>query len=259
MLDFGLAKAFQPAASDASASLSPTVSLTAAATQMGMIIGTAAYMSPEQARGKAVDKRADVWAFGCVLFEMLTGRRVFDATEVSDVLALVLVKDADLTSVPTDVSPSVRALLGRCLTKEPKDRLRDIGEARLALRDAGRAPSTPEPAAALPRGSETPAITGSQLRVWQRPAGMSAVAVVALVVGGLAVWGVTRPSSPAPEPVARFEIPQSRPVLHQRWAAHRRGVSRWAPDRLHHDRRTVAPIARLRDTRPAGRHGRECP
>ena len=83
VLDFGLAKAFQPDAGDLGLSASPTISLTAAATQMGMVIGTAAYMSPEQAKGKVIDKRADIWAFGCVLFEMLTGTRVFAAGDVS--------------------------------------------------------------------------------------------------------------------------------------------------------------------------------
>ena len=92
VLDFGLAKAFQPDASEVSASMSPTISLTAAATQMGMVIGTAAYMAPEQAKGKVVDKRADVWAFGAVLYEMLTGRRAFGGGDVSDTLAMVLMK-----------------------------------------------------------------------------------------------------------------------------------------------------------------------
>ena len=208
VLDFGLAKAFQPDASETSASLSPTLSLTAAATQMGMVIGTAAYMSPEQARGKAVDKRADVWAFGCVLFEMLTGRRVFDATEVSDVLALVLVKDADLTSVPTDVPPSVRSLLSRCLTKEPKDRLRDIGEARFALRDAGKAPAASEATVAPVPKTDAPVPTSSPLQFWQRPVSILGLVVVAVLGTGLAVWSLTRPEA-VPANVMRFVIPEA--------------------------------------------------
>ena len=148
---------------------------------MGMVIGTAAYMAPEQAKGKPVDKRADVWAFGCVLFEMLTGRRVFEAGDVSEVLALVLVKDADLTSVPTDVPDSVRTLLSRCLTRESEDRLRDIGEARVALRDAssmapapatGSAPSiAAEPSAAAQFDGAT---ADRRSRPWRsRPASSS--------------------------------------------------------------------------------------
>ena len=207
VLDFGLAKAFQPDASEASASLSPTLSLTAAATQMGMVIGTAAYMAPEQARGKAVDKRADVWAVGCVLFEMLTGRRVFDATEVSDVLALVLVKDADLTSMPTDVPPSVRSLLSRCLVKESKNRLRDIGEARLALTDTSEAPSsTAPPAAAATRPTASMAVA-PQLRIWQRPVAALGIFVVGVLVTGVATWRFT--GSDVPGDVMRFVIPPS--------------------------------------------------
>ena len=92
VLDFGLAKAFEPEAGSVSASMSPTISLTAAATQIGMIIGTAAYMAPEQAKGLTVDKRADIWAYGAVLFEMLTGKKLFEAGDVSEMLASVLVK-----------------------------------------------------------------------------------------------------------------------------------------------------------------------
>ena len=102
VLDFGLAKAFQPEASGASASESPTISLTAAATQMGMVIGTAAYMAPEQAAGKVVDKRADVWAFGVVLHEMLTGQRLFGAEDVSHTLAHVLTKEIDWGPLSAD-------------------------------------------------------------------------------------------------------------------------------------------------------------
>ena len=211
VLDFGLAKAFQPEASDASASLSPTISLTAAATQMGMVIGTAAYMAPEQAKGRPVDKRADVWAFGCVLFEMLTGRRVFEAGDVSEVLALVLVKDADLTSVPTDVPDGVRTLLGRCLTKEPKDRLRDIGEARVALRDA----SATAPATAT---AATPAVLAEPGATADAPAAagpgsrshltLAASVVVTALVSGAAVWSV-RPAEPRGVTRFSYEIDTS--------------------------------------------------
>ena len=110
---------------------SPT--LTARATQMGMILGTAAYMAPEQARGKPVDKRADIWAFGVVLYEMLTGRRAFPGDEISDVLAAVLRQDIDWSALPEDTPPRLRRLLERCLDRDVKSRLRDIGEARVVL------------------------------------------------------------------------------------------------------------------------------
>ena len=154
VLDFGLAKAFQPDASDPNVSASPTISLTAAATQMGMVIGTAAYMSPEQAKGKAVDKRADVWAFGAVLYEMVTGRKMFEAGDVSEMLASVLLRAPDISALGGHVPERVRSLLRRCLVKDPRDRLRDIGEVRLALN---------APHAALLSVDADPA---GQLRFW---------------------------------------------------------------------------------------------
>ena len=122
VLDFGLAKAFQPDASDVSASMSPTISLTAAATQMGMVIGTAAYMAPEQARGKQVDRRADIFAFGVVLYEMLTGQRPFQGEDVSLTLAAVMTFDPDLDLLPEALSPTLKTYLTRCLAKDPKER-----------------------------------------------------------------------------------------------------------------------------------------
>ena len=133
VLDFGLAKAFQPAASDPNLSLSPTVSLTAAATQMGMVIGTAAYMAPEQAKGKVVDKRADVWAFGAVVYEMLTGKRAFAGEDVSDTLAAVLRAEVDWSRVPSTLSPGLRVFLVQCLQRDPRQRIPDIAAMRLAL------------------------------------------------------------------------------------------------------------------------------
>ena len=130
VLDFGLAKAFDPAP-DVDPSQSPT--LTAAATQMGVILGTAAYMSPEQARGKPVDKRADIWAFGCVLLEMLTGRQAFPGTLVSDVLAAVIRAEPDWDGFTPPVHPSLRAILERCLWKDQRSRWRDIGDVRVDL------------------------------------------------------------------------------------------------------------------------------
>jgi len=133
VLDFGLAKA-DPTESMSDLSHSPTI--THDPTSAGVILGTAAYMSPEQARGKRVDKRADVWAFGCVLFEMLTGTRAFVGETVSDTLAAVLRSDPDWDALPGKTPLHIRRLLYRCLEKDPKRRLRDIGEARIAIAEA---------------------------------------------------------------------------------------------------------------------------
>jgi serine/threonine-protein kinase len=133
VLDFGLAKTWESDAGDSSLSLSPTVTH---ATAAGVILGTAAYMSPEQARGQQVDRRADIWAFGVVLWEMLTGRKLFEGDTVSDVLASVLKDAPDLQAVPATTPPAIRRLLARCLDKDPKNRLQWIGDARLDLMDA---------------------------------------------------------------------------------------------------------------------------
>jgi serine/threonine-protein kinase len=133
VLDFGLAKAFEPdpASGQANPSLSPT--LTSAGTRAGMILGTAAYMSPEQARGRSVDKRSDVWSFGCVLFECLTGRQAFAGDTVTDTLASILKVEPDWSLLPANTPPRVRELLERCLAKELKGRLRDVGDGRQEL------------------------------------------------------------------------------------------------------------------------------
>jgi len=130
VLDFGLAKTWESQGVDSGLSLSPTVTH---ATAAGVILGTAAYMSPEQARGKSADRRADIWAFGVVLWEMLTGQKLFEGETVSDVLASVLKEAPDLDALPTDMPPAIRRLLARCLDKEPRNRLQWIGDARLEL------------------------------------------------------------------------------------------------------------------------------
>ena len=192
VLDFGLAKAIDPAiAFSASASLSPTIT-TPAMTQAGVILGTAAYMSPEQARGKSLDRRTDIWAFGCVLFEMLTGKRAFDAEDVSLTLAEVMKSEPDWGALPV-LPAAVGTCLRRCLKKDPRLRLRDIGEARLALDgtlDADLVDS-------LARGSP------NAQRGWRflLPWGVAAASVVAALIVWL--WPASR--SPLPE-VVRFEI-----------------------------------------------------
>ncbi|MBZ5590463.1 MAG: serine/threonine-protein kinase [Acidobacteriia bacterium] len=134
VLDFGLAKAWEePGASSSDLALSPTI--TGHHTRAGVILGTAAYMSPEQARGKAVDKRADIWAFGCLLYEMLTGKRLFAGETTSDTLAAVLRQEVDLAELPAELPTPIRPLLARCLERDPKRRLRDIGEARVAIEE----------------------------------------------------------------------------------------------------------------------------
>ena len=150
VLDFGLAKAMDPAgASGTNAANSPT--LTAHATALGMILGTAAYMAPEQAKGKAVDKRADIWAFGIVFYEMLAGRAAFSGDTVTDIIAAVVTREPDWTALPAATPASIRRLLARCLEKDPRRRLRDIGDARFEIdetiargsSDAGTAQSVP--------------------------------------------------------------------------------------------------------------------
>ncbi len=141
VLDFGLAKALEPTADSSGRSQSPTIT-SSAMTQDGVVLGTAAYMSPEQARGQPTDKRSDVWAFGCLLFEMLTGKRAFSGSSVSDTIASVLRAEPDWTALPPSVPPSIRTLLRRCLEKDRRRRLRDIGDARLEL-DEEVIPSPP--------------------------------------------------------------------------------------------------------------------
>ena len=198
VLDFGLAKAFQPDASDQGLSASPTISLTAAATQMGMVIGTAAYMAPEQAKGLPVDKRADIWAYGAVLFEMLTGKKLFDAGDVSEMLASVLVKDPDISSIGNDVPAHIRSVVRQCLVKDPKERLRDIGDVRLAMK------GTFETTVSAP--AEPLVMAG--LQFWQRPVTAITAALLLVAIPGLAVWSLTRP---APPRLTRFAVTTSPP------------------------------------------------
>ena len=133
ILDFGLAKVFDDdaVAQDSKLSHSPTM---IRGTQAGMILGTAAYMSPEQAQGKPVDKRSDIWSFGVVLSEMLTGSQLFDGETVSDIIAAVLRDKVDWSVLPAEAPASLRKLLGRCLERDRKRRLRDIGDARIESR-----------------------------------------------------------------------------------------------------------------------------
>src|SRR5262245_55824667 len=131
VLDFGLAKALDPVAGSGDLANSPT--LTFAATQAGIILGTAAYMSPEQIRGKGVDKRADIWAFGAVVYEMLTGRRAFQGEDISLTLAEVMKSEPDWTLLPADVPVAIRSVLKRCLQKDPRQRLHDVADVRLLM------------------------------------------------------------------------------------------------------------------------------
>jgi eukaryotic-like serine/threonine-protein kinase len=141
VLDFGLAKALDPLASSPVVSQSPTIT-SPALTQLGVIVGTAAYMSPEQARGRAVDKRSDIWAFGVILFEMLTGRRAFDGETISDVLAKVIEREPDWNALPTSTPPGIHRLLRWCLEKDRHRRLADIADARLDIDGTSADPVT---------------------------------------------------------------------------------------------------------------------
>lgn len=184
ILDFGLARAYQDEASNAEEIDGNSPTITAAMTRAGTILGTAAYMSPEQARGKRVDKRADVWALGCVLYEMLAGRRCFDGGNVTDVLAAVVKDDPDWGFLPPDLPWRVRDLLRQTLQKNPRNRLRDMGDVGLLLEGAqADADARPPTAAELPTGA---AVKSSRPR-WTWPAvGLAVGLVIGAVVGILA-------------------------------------------------------------------------
>ena len=177
VLDFGLAKAFAGAEADVSVSNSPTLSM--AATQQGVILGTAAYMSPEQAGGETTDKRADIWAFGVVLFEMLTGCQAFTGKNVSHVLAAVLSNAPDWTSLPTNLHRRIRLLLERCLDKEPKDRLSSISDARVDIQKV-----LADPAGVLATATDTAQAAPSSRLQW-------VAAVVLAILSAGTVWLLT--------------------------------------------------------------------
>ncbi len=193
VLDFGLAKALVGDGSEVNLSNSPTLSRTA--TEQGVILGTAAYMSPEQTRGRVVDKRADVWAFGCVLFEMLTGRRSFPGDDVTDILAAVIRAEPAWTALPANLHPKVRELLERCLEKEATNRWQAIGDVRVdiqkVLSDPGSRHGTADGTGGL-----------ASVGPWKRLS-VALAAVAALLALGWAVQSVLRPME---RPVSRYSI-----------------------------------------------------
>jgi hypothetical protein len=196
VLDFGLAKGLDAGKGGPSdLALSPT--LTFGATIEGVILGTAAYMSPEQARGRAVDRRADVWAFGCVLWEMLTGRRLFGGETVSDTIAAVLRAEPEWNQLPEETPAAVRRLLRRCLERDPAKRLRDLGDARLELDELGTASATPAAAA-------SPSATAEPNRTPWMVAGIAVLLALAAISWAVAHRAATPPA--AHEPAIRFSI-----------------------------------------------------
>jgi len=225
ILDFGLARALTgETAGEEDIENSPTI--TAAMTQGGAILGTAAYMSPEQARGRSVDRRADIWSFGVVLFEMLAGRRLFDGDTVSDTLAAVLKDEVDWDRLPEDTSIGMRRLLERCLERDPRRRLRDIGEARIFLEagaadasllgsmmsDVSTLSSDPDPAAS--HGARSLAVT-------------IAFVAVAAIAGVLVGWQLL--AGPGAPPVYNMALPAPDGAVYN-FSTARPGPPRVSPD-----------------------------
>ncbi len=196
LLDFGLATSIEPAATSPDAVRTPASLSPLPLTGVGAVLGTAAYMAPEQAAGRRVDKRADVWAFGCVLYEMLTGTRAFPGADVQETLASVLAGTPDWQRLPAATPPAIHRLLRRCLEKDMSKRLRDIGDARLDIADA------------LAGNDEAAGVAGqsSGARRWRMP--VAAAIVVAVVAGvGAALLGRAWPARlAAAPPVQRFSI-----------------------------------------------------
>ena len=200
ILDFGLAKAFEDETLATDISQSPT--LTEEMTRAGVILGTAAYMSPEQAKGEAVDKRADIFAFGCVLYELLTGKRTFDGKTITETLGAIIHKEPDWDGLPATTPWRIQELLRRCLTKDAHDRLRDIATVRIEVKLA-----LYEPATVLPIGVTSAVQPGGQR--WAMTVGL---VVLTAVVAGLGVWLLVQPSSPE-QSLNRFVVTPSPPAV----------------------------------------------
>jgi Tol biopolymer transport system component/tRNA A-37 threonylcarbamoyl transferase component Bud32 len=197
ILDFGLARAYTGDPDDGSdPALSPTI--TAAMTQAGTILGTAAYMSPEQARGRAVDKRSDIWAFGVMVYEMLTGSRLYDGETTTDILGAIVLSRPDIELLPKKVPARVKAMLARCLTPELPDRLRDIGEARIVLSNPG-APAATEGTQPIPAGSN---------RLWMMACVVTTVLAAAL---GFAWWTADAPTATVIQ--ASINVPEDHAIV----------------------------------------------
>ena len=270
VLDFGLAKMLETDRASSSLSMSPTIGVHA--TYAGVILGTASYMSPEQARGKALDQRTDIWSFGCVLFEMLTGRKTFDAGEtVSDAVAAILTRDPDWTALPAGLPSGVRAALRRCLQKDPERRLHHIADARLELEEPGASLEI-LPAGAAPVRS---------MPLWLRglPWAIAVLALAAAAGDALAARCPCHGAARGRE--ARAGSAAWTRVVH-RLDAFGRGVAGWPSHRVcRHSRRrtpgvlaTARPVRRGRGPRQRERdlvsvlarrsfdcrgHGRRCP
>jgi len=193
VLDFGLAKAMgiHPLSGSSGEAFTQSPTLAPGMTQAGMLLGTAGYMSPEQARGKSVDRRSDIWSFGCVLFEMLGGRRAFDGETVTDVLGAIVHKEPELSKLPADVPGRIRGLIGRCLQKDASRRLQSIGDARIALVEWLEHPE-----------EENAAVAPAATRRWLP----WTAALVAALAGFALAWTVFDSSKVAPEPVRRFRF-----------------------------------------------------
>lgn len=199
VLDFGLAKLTEPSAGAGSSDDSDlSTTLSGATTGVGVILGTAAYMSPEQAKGQTADKRSDIWAFGCVLFEMLTGRRLFHGKDLNETIAFVLTKDPDWNLLPSGTPPAVRTLLRRCVERDRRKRVGDVAAIRFVL---------DEPATIGPVSVTSAEGGGVQQSAWPRVAAIGAVALVAAIaIGGAFVRGLLTRTPAADSDVFRFPL-----------------------------------------------------
>jgi len=225
VLDFGLAKGGSGTASESASDLARSPTLTHAATGAGVILGTAAYMSPEQARGKAVDKRADIWSFGCLLYECLTGQQAFAGETVSDMIARILQGEPDWNALPAQTPERIRGLLRRCLEKDARRRLRDIGDARIEIEDVQ----------AVRTSSSSIAAAGAASKGARRAFEWARLGGVALIAAAL-TWFIPRVlQKPMTVEPTRFEIPQPDGVFMN---------TDGASPKLSPDGRTLAFVAR---------------
>jgi serine/threonine-protein kinase len=248
VLDFGLAKALEPmSAHGMDATASPTITSPAMMTSVGVLLGTAAYMSPEQAKGRSADKRSDVWAFGAVLFEMLTGRRAFAGGEISEVLASVLAREPDWALLPPGLSPTLATYIKRCLHKDPKQRIGDVQSIRLALEGVFETD-----AAAKLATSGAP----SRFRIsgWR---GALSWGLAGGLAGSLIVWAVMRREPASSQSVTRFSVPLA---ANETLTGQQRHIVALSPNGTHvvytaNDGLSLRPLDQLQATRIPGTDG----